>query len=60
MTYKREFPDYEEQPICPLKCKECGVEYEMGFNDSLCTEDCANRYIDGMKEDYDTNSKRSI
>lgn len=50
----------EQQPICPLKCKECSVEYETGFNDMFCTEDCANRYIDGVAEYYDTYSKRSI
>lgn len=46
----------EQQPICPLRCKECGVEYEIGFNDSFCSEHCANRYIDGMYDD--TDSKR--
>ena len=50
----------EQQPICPLKCKECGVEYEIGFNDSFCSEFCANGYVDGMEEYHNDKSKEKI
>ena len=38
----------EQQPICPLRCRECGVEYETGFNEMFCTEYCANKYLNDM------------